>query len=143
MQSRPDRPAPSPHATKAHWTRITESGNRLAAHQHWKKALRCYQQALRLSVGLFTCLPDPDEAVTTLVTSYRNLADLLERIGRAATAHRLRHDIHLCVLEAASDTRLSQSLRTAAARQIGPTGDALTRSNIAPVPATGRQTRWQ
>lgn len=134
-----DLPPPSPHAAKARWIHATESGDRLVAGQRWKKALQCYQQALRLAVGLFTCLPDPDDAVATLVTSYRKLADLLERLGRHDTAHRLRHDIHLCVLEAASDTRLGSALRAAAARQIGPTLDALTRNApLSPPPAIRR-----
>lgn len=99
-----------------HWKQTIQRANALFAQGQWVDAREHYLQALALAQILFERWADADEAVSALVVSHHNLADLHLRLHQPEESAEYLCAVHQYLLTATGRTGLPQALRDAALR---------------------------
>lgn len=97
-----------------HWKRTIEAGNRCFNMGDWIEAREIYLRAIAQAQILFSRWPDAEEAVSALVISHHNLADLHLMLGQPEETAEHLCSVHERLLEAMADITLPGSLREAA-----------------------------
>ncbi|MCY1273026.1 hypothetical protein D3C84_343750 [compost metagenome] len=99
-----------------HWKRTIEAGNRCFTGGEWIEARELYLQAIAQAQILFERWPRTEEAVSALVISHHNLADLHLMLGQPEETAEHLCASHERLLQAMADTHLPGALREAALR---------------------------
>ncbi|MBX2858187.1 MAG: hypothetical protein KTR17_05960 [Cellvibrionaceae bacterium] len=76
------------------WKKHIKLGNRCFGNEHYLDAEREYRSALTRSKQLFHAWLDHDEAVWSLIVSYQNLADLLDKQNQSEQAITLLQELN-------------------------------------------------
>lgn len=69
------------------WERETAIGNQYFNKKHFEKAIKNYLYAKKLASQLFNSSNNPERAVSALVVSYHNLADLYKQKNELKMAY--------------------------------------------------------
>lgn len=99
-----------------HWKQTIQRANALYAQGYWVDAREYYLQALALAQILFERWPNPNEAVSALVVSHHNLADVHLRLHQPEESAEYLCAAHEHLLAAAGQHSLPEALRDAALR---------------------------
>lgn len=86
------------------WKNYITAGNEQFAKNEFESARALYEAARREAEILFPSWRDPHEAVSALVVSYHNMADLHQKQGETSAARGVLEAIHQRVLRAVTST---------------------------------------
>ena len=86
------------------WKTYITTANHYFAHSKFNQAQSVYESALEEAHRLFPIWDDPHEAVSALIVTYHNIADLHQKQGQTRAARELFERIHKLILRAVSST---------------------------------------
>jgi hypothetical protein len=86
------------------WKKYITAGNEKFAQSDFESAKTLYRAARNEAEALFSSWREPNEAVSALIVSYHNTADLYQRQGNTDKARSVLEKVHQLVLRAVAST---------------------------------------
>jgi len=86
------------------WKNYITAGNEHFAQSNFESARALYEAASQEAEVLFTSWREPDEAVSALIVSYHNMADLYQSQGDSDMARSILEKIHKFLLRSVAST---------------------------------------
>lgn len=95
------------------WKNYITAGNEKFAASDFDSAKAFYEAARTEAENLFSKWKEPDEAVSALIVSYHNMADLYQKQGHTDAARSILERVHQFILRAVTSTPINNRRHSA------------------------------